>query len=418
MNPSKLHTLLFVAVWAWCSTGSANPDLTKARRMFQRLTLSYSPDDGPVVQAMASHLAKGQAEAAAALATRDPRFIDDTIVPLGLRYGSATGSTSIPYNSIVALLQLLVRAGIDPMGVEKEPEADNPGDIRQWLYARFAAAIEAPPDSTVTVPPRIVRDDSHPGGQRVNEDAHFALLPQMGWSARDRLVQVRPQYDITGHRVDYAGLFTLGAIQHLYVAGTNRRPVAHVFEKMLCSQSIQDHMDTSMPDGFVRGDVDHTEPHYSTRCVGCHAGIDALSTAFAFLDSNGGIRFANNIVAKYQRNNTTYRDGYRPDLLPSIPERATWVNYFTENQNARLGWRGPTRGVNVREFGLMISNSDAFANCLARNVWQDVCRRPMSDQELKTELGPIVARGLRQSGFRLHRLYEVVAAHPACIGGF
>lgn len=413
MNRRNFYIAFIFAALFPCAPAGADAAYDTARTMFQRLLTNYTPADEPTVRAMAVKIAAGDRRGAAALVTPDARFVDYGVVPLGLRVSSVTGSASTPYNSVVALLQLLTRAGIDPGSDTAEDGADNPGDIRQWLYADMAAEIQAPAGSSVTVPPRTAPDDN---GFHVDEVDHYRTLAANGWSAKAVLHQHRPQYEISGHSVKYAGLFTLGAMQHLYLAGTNRRPVSYTFSRLLCRKMEQVH-DLSVPDGFVRRDVDHRQPNYGNRCIGCHGILDALSTAFVFLDSNGRILFRRNVADKYTRNQGIYPAGYNPGDVSPTALQASWVNYATANQNTTFGWHGATSGVNANEYGRMMANSDGFADCLAQNVWQDVCRRDMTSAEIESVRPALVRDGLKSTGYRLHKLYEVVAAHPACLGG-
>lgn len=390
----------------------AYADYPRARLMWQRLTTSYGPKDEPRVLEMAAKIAAGDRRGAAAIATADDNFIDKFLVPYGLRLSSANGSTATPYNSVVALLQLIVRTDQNPGSEVAESGAAHPGDIRQLLYANWNTRIEPPAGFTGSLPLMMDNDN-----QAISSDPHHREIVNRGWSAKAVLRKQMPQYSYANTIADYAGLWTLGYMAHLYTAGTNRRPVDYLFSRLLCKR-LEAVKDLSMPSGHVRQDVARVSPDFQQKCIGCHGGIDALSLAFAFLDvgGNGNLRFLNDRADKYPRPNTVvYPFGFSLPSSPNNPSGAAWVNNFTQNHNQALGWQGPTTGIGIRSLGRMVANSRAFAECLTRNVWLDVCRRPMSESEEATILGPITDRGLVDQQYRFSKLVEEVAAEPTCL---
>src|SRR5262249_23644698 len=88
----------------------------------------------------------------------------------------------------------------------------------------------------------------------------------------------------------WAGILTAPdfAIKH-YSAGTNRRPIKFLMQNFLC-RSLEQLMDTSLPDTWVRRDVDRSpggdSRTYKQQCIACHSGIDAITGAFAYYDIN------------------------------------------------------------------------------------------------------------------------------------
>ena len=90
---------------------------------------------------------------------------------------------------------------------------------------------------------------------------------------------------------DTAGVLTTRAAgAAFFSAGTNRRATRFTFMNFLCRDFEALH-DINVPDYHVRRDVERNpggdSRTYRNKCVGCHAGQDALGGAFAYFDYDG-----------------------------------------------------------------------------------------------------------------------------------
>lgn len=157
-------------------------------------------------------------------------------------------------------------------------------------------------------------------------------------------------------------LTTRAAGAAFYSAGTNRRVNRFNFINYLCHDYEALH-DVNIPDVRVRRDVERNpggdSRTYKNKCVGCHAGQDALGGAYAYYDFVGGrLVYTPNIVVAKMNHNVYYSAGF-------VTTDDNWINTWAQGQNAKLGWRGATSGNGVKALGQMLSRSSA-----SLLVWQ------------------------------------------------
>jgi hypothetical protein len=211
---------------------------------------------------------------------------------------------------------------------------------------------------------------------------HYQRLEESRVSLKDYLVRVS-QSKTTGIK-DTAGVLTTRAAGlAFFSAGTNRRATRFAFMNYLCRDFEALH-DINIPDYHVRRDVERNpggdSRTYRNKCVGCHAGQDALGGAFAYFDFvNGEVVYTEGVVAAKINKNVGYADGW-------ITKDNSWVNTWAEGQNANLGWPSQTTGNGVRELGVMLSRSRAFSECMSTKVYELVCLRTPTSTTDKTEM--------------------------------
>jgi hypothetical protein len=105
--------------------------------------------------------------------------------------------------------------------------------------------------------------------------------------------------------------------------------------------------------------------------------MDGLSGAFAHYDfANGTLVYDDSRVqAKFLVNGTTFPEGF-------ATKDDGWINLWIQGQNTSLGWNGPDEGRGAKELGQMLTQTDAFAECMATKVFEKVClNRPSSPQD-------------------------------------
>jgi hypothetical protein len=142
--------------------------------------------------------------------------------------------------------------------------------------------------------------------------------------------------------------------------------------------------DTSIVPDHIRQDVSRS-PGADSRvflnnCIGCHAGMDPLAQAFAYINFNedtGSIEYTNGVVQpKYFNNNETFADGF-------VTPDDSWTNYWREGQNSLLGWSSglPGSGAGARSLGAELAGTRAFAECQVTKVFHAVCLRDPVDSD-------------------------------------
>jgi len=136
---------------------------------------------------------------------------------------------------------------------------------------------------------------------------------------------------------------------------------------------------------------------YLSACLGCHAGMDPLTGAFAYyewdtdhLTYNSHIKHdpANGVLHKYLINAGNFPQGY-------VTHDNSWENYWREGKNAELAWgssmlsspsaqppspTGLTNGGNGPvTMGEEVASSKAFGICQVERVYKDVCKHEPTD---------------------------------------
>ena len=151
-------------------------------------------------------------------------------------------------------------------------------------------------------------------------------------------------------------------------------------KNFLCKEMEELH-DTTIPDFRNRRDVDRApggdSSTYRGYCIGCHAGMDALAGAFAYYDFvDRVVQYKDGIVVKKMNHNSLFPDGF-------ITQSDSWVNLWSQGKNAALGWSTKvTEGNGARSFGKMLTGTEEFSRCMAKQVFMKTC---FKDKEHFTE---------------------------------
>lgn len=201
--------------------------------------------------------------------------------------------------------------------------------------------------------------------------------------------------------------------------------VHYAFRAFLCVDVAQ-WADTSLSDAYVGADVDRApagEPAtYLTSCKGCHAPMDALRGAFAHIDVNDHLlhaairnpfrnfpdtNAARGVASKYYRNADEYPSGHKT-------VDASWVNNLQTGSNAEFfGWRGQTSGVGIKDFGRMLSASEAFSRCMVKRAYRAACKREISSHEV--DFVKKAATEFEKS-YDFKNLFAYVGSSQECLG--
>ena len=204
----------------------------------------------------------------------------------------------------------------------------------------------------------------------MNND-HYRLAEAQNVDLNATLVQ-RTQTQTTGLLAPSGVLTTRAAGEAFYSAGTNRRINRFTFINYMC-QDYEDLHDISVPDYRVRKDVERNpggdSRTYKNKCVGCHAGQDALGGAYAFYNfNNNQLEYtAGTVTAKINQNNN-YNDGHR-----TVDD--SWINLWVSGTNSKLGWKGLSSGNGAKNLNKMFARSHGFSQCIAKKVFKLVCMK-------------------------------------------
>lgn len=296
-----------------------------------------------------------------------------------------------------------------------------------------------------------------------DSNAHYEQLERRGADLKKDLIlvpQTTPQFDPTamwaGHGDAYpAGVLTTRAFASVYyLAGTNRAAVRFSLKNYLCAD-IEEWHDTTIPDNEVRRDPDRTpgdDPSvYRTKCAGCHAGMDPLSRAFAYLDWDANARKLvftkplkdtpfdkvqcarenNQLVAevtlnanssyedklqcavaeKYLNNKETYAEGY-------VVKNDNWMNQWTDGHNARAGWavkRGEKiYGTGPKQYGRMLAQSREFARCMPQRALKHLCLVKDFENRVVQDKWERLTEDFVESGYKMKEM--LAAAATMCLG--
>jgi hypothetical protein len=224
-------------------------------------------------------------------------------------------------------------------------------------------------------------------------------------------LQQAAQSATTGFPIQ-AGIYTTrGYGSVFYNAGTNRAPVRYTFVNYIC-RDMEELSDVTRPDIYVRRDVDRTPggdgEKFRTECVGCHAGMDPQTKAFAYLnwEENGNndmtITYAQQPVPKVNRNNDTFPNG-------AVVQDDAWLNIWYEGANADLGWNPEMKsGTGPASWGESIATTDMFPSCMAERVYKTVCFKSNMNTRDKANLRSL-SKQFVDDGYNMKNLFKNAA---------
>ena len=366
------------------------------------------PAQGETLKKMIDLLAEGKAQEAALLATEHPFFYDFKLQVLFSPWSNREGSIHHVPNDMITTMIGMVR---DDIPFNKVLSDD--------IYFSIGESSQS---NTPNTP---IENATDP--QEKMDKATY--VPQSSLSLKNQLQQhkqsEKPHTDKNLHGGISGVLSTYAFGAAFYEAGTNRRATAFVLKNFLCHE-IEELHDNNTPSHWVRQDVNRhpsgSNTIFTDRCVGCHAGMDALSGWSVFYDYNNNQFFWTNgsVQAKIFKNNLL-RDG-KLTLAPNKDEGRNYglsknkndqfTNLWTEGKNKSLGWRGKTSGKGAKEFGTMITGSKAFSSCMASHVYKAVCYLDPDQGKAKT-IREQLAEQFEKDKYNMRKLFATTAV--ACL---
>lgn len=348
----------------------------QAWKLHNRLT--GVPPKKVVLDQMTSQISGGRAEDAAELAMENPNFYNVVLKNWIKPWSNREQTSRTDLNDYVATIIGMVRDEVP-----------------------FSQVLHSDILYTVT--------GATPAYSFANND-HYKNAETRNLSLKDNLVR-QTQSVMTGlPATAVAGVTTTRAAgEAFFSAGTNRRVNRFIFMNYLCKDYEELH-DVTIPDFRVRGDVERKPGGdartYKNKCVGCHAGQDALGGAYAYYDFvSGRLNYTQGTVVTKMNHNVYHSDAF-------VTRDDSWLNLWAQGQNAKLGWRGNTTGNGAKAIGQMFSESKAFSQCIASKVFQLVCMKDAVATEDKATVESLANR-FEQDNYNLKQL--IVNTSVGCI---
>jgi hypothetical protein len=233
---------------------------------------------------------------------------------------------------------------------------------------------------------------------RIKENnRHYESMDELGLNLADPKILKSTTQETKLHRFPEAisGLLSTRAFgEAYYTAGTNRAAFAFSMQHFLC-KDMESLNDTTIPDYRNRRDIDRSpggeSTTYKNRCIGCHAGMDGMTGAFAYYNFNGAITYEYGVVVSKMNHNVVFPDGF-------VTQSDSWINLWNQGKNVNLGWAKvqPSTGTQallsgngVPALAKMLSQTEAFYSCMAEQVFNKVCFR-VKDSLEKSKIETIV----------------------------
>lgn len=234
---------------------------------------------------------------------------------------------------------------------------------------------------------------------------HYDELEKRNYDLKANLVS-RNQSSLTGI-MDTAGVMTTRAAGAAFlVDGTNRAMTRYTFMNFLCKDFEELH-DTNIPDFRVRRDVDRApggdSRTFKNKCVGCHAGQDALGGAFAYFDFvDGKVTYTPGTVSEKINRNNLFSPGH-------IVRDDSWMNLWAFGQNSSMGWRGSTTGTGARSLGQLLADSKQFSKCMVQRSYKLICLNEFDSKYQSEDLDALSTKFENEYQYNMKELFTEVA---------
>jgi hypothetical protein len=405
----------------------------QARKMIERLIGGPIPIDHPMIAQVEAKIVANDMIGAAKIVTGDsttgdlghPDFLNVVVKQMALKMSNHEETIRAPLNDFTA----------DFVGITRDDRSAKELLTEDFYYMADPAKAN-------------VRNDMF--NDMLLSNNHYADIDSGHWDLGKVLVRKTGQQiatTTTGGMTpnpDPAGVITSRAFMSSHaVAGTNRRMVEYAFREFMCVP-MSEMADTSASPARIGRDVDRLpggDPlKFETSCKGCHTVMDGFRGAFAHFDfanasvngvgynfvrnaqvSAKGMEFGfptgtsdtNNVVVKMTHNETVFPAGF------TITDDS-FVNNAVGNSNKSLfGWRGSQShgGFGVNQFGHMIADSTRFSQCMAKRVYETVCKTGLKSDAVVNPLVQSLALKFEDSGYKLRSLFQQAASNPACAAG-
>jgi len=266
-----------------------------------------------------------------------------------------------------------------------------------------------------------------------NNNAHYQALEDQFIDLSDGLERTT-QSSLNGlPSAATAGVLTSrAAAKEFFYLGTNRAMLRFTLMNHLCTD-LEPLKDTTRAPDRIRQDVSRSPGGDSrlflNNCLGCHSGMDPLAQAFAYYEydfngdtdptgESGAITYnqagqtdattGTRVQSKYHNNSTTFPFGF-------VTKDDQWQNYWREGVNQKLGWDENLsgKGAGAKSFGQEFANSQAFAQCQVKKVFNTVCLRDAESVDDLAQISSTTA-SFKQNDYQLKRVFAEVGEY--CMG--
>jgi hypothetical protein len=267
-----------------------------------------------------------------------------------------------------------------------------------------------------------ISEDSRLPDYSNSNNNHYERMEELGINLKDTLVP-RAQTVITNRTDGVAGVLTTrAAARAFFIDGTNRAMFRFTVLNHLCVD-LEQIKDPTRSHDRVQQDVSRSPGGDSrlffNNCVGCHAGMSAMNQAFAYYDytydegdEDGGqlVYTPGQVQPKYLINATNFKDGY-------ITRDDNWENRWREGPNSLLGWdtnnQGlPGSGNGAKSLGEELANTEAFAECQVKRVFEAVCFRAPGDAADRTQVASMTS-SFKSNNYNLKGVFADAAVYCA-----
>lgn len=400
---SSVRLLLLPVLLVSASMAEAGPR-EQAKRIHDRI--SGVPADAATLDAMASLIASNRSKEAAQLALDNPAFYNVTLKNFVTPWTNEEQTVFAKLNDYTATVIGVVRDDLD---------------FRRILYDDILYVGK----SALALP-----------GYENDDNDHYKELEDRGVDLKSGLVKTT-QSAVTGlPAMATSGVITSrAAAKAFFIDGTNRAMFRFTFMNHLCNDLEQIKDVTRSPDR-VRQDVSRSPGGdsriYLNSCVGCHAGMDPMTQAYAYYDYeydhdadpdaiNGRLSYngagsvdpatGTRVKKKYLINSSNFKPGY------ATPDDR-WDNYWRHGPNALLGWDTnqqslPASGSGAKSLGMELANSEAFARCQVKKVFATVCFREPGNSADRNMIDTVTA-AFKSSNYKLKQVFADTAVY--CMG--
>ncbi len=373
----------------------------QAKRIHDRLAGTHPSET--VLQQMNDAIVAGNALAAAQIAMDNEAFYNVTLKNFITPWTNEPQTVFAPLNDYTATV----------IGVIRDEE-----DFRTILS-----------DDVIYV----AQDSVGAPAYALNNNNHYEYLEDNNVSLKDRLER-RAQSAVTGLPSEAtAGVMTTrAAAKAFFSAGTNRAMFRFTMMNHMCDD-LEALKDTSRNPDRIRQDVTRSPGGdsriYLNNCLGCHAGMDPMAQAYAYYEyqydseadpegDNGQLVYnsvgmtdpntGTRVQGKYHINANNFQYGF------ATPDDS-WSNYWRAGQNAVLGWSDalPGNGVGAKSLGEEFANSERFAECQVKKVFENVCLRPPGDAADRGQVATMVSN-FKSNNYNLKQVFAESAVY--CMG--
>jgi hypothetical protein len=383
-GPGSLMKLVAFSMALLCAGPALSGPREQAKRMHDRI--AGVPPSAEVLEQMVSDIENNDPLAAAMLAIENPNFYNVTLKNWATPWTNEEMTPFAPLNDYTATVIGMVRDEVP---------------FNQLLSAD------------------IIYVGSNTPAYSNDNNAHYEAMEEQGLNLKEELRRAT-QSSVTGLPPEgTAGVITTrAAARAFFVDGTNRAMFSFTMLNHLC-RDLEQIKDPTRPHDRVRQDVARSPGGDSrvffNNCVGCHAGMEPLTQAYAYYGYDypeedmeaGHISYTpGEVQHKYQINTGVFKDGF-------ATPNDHWDNYWRQGPNAALGWDTslPGSGDGAKTQGQELANSQAFAECQVTKAFEAICLRPPVDSADRSKISEITTNF--KSGYNMKQVFAETAVYCA-----